>query len=220
MNELVDNRNQSSLAAAFRRKRFSIFHTLVSPLPKPISILDLGGEQSFWEGMGLAGDPDYSIVMLNVIPLEVAYSNLSSVIGDAADLHNFTNKEFDLVFSNSVIEHLGSFQRQKRMAEEIQRVGKRYYIQTPNRNFPLEPHFLIPFYQFLPLNLQVALLQRFNLGWYKKVTDRRAAIELVRSHRLLTGSEMHSLFPNAEIFYERVMGLIKSFVAYGVNAPE
>jgi hypothetical protein len=193
---------------------------MVSRLPKPITILDLGGEQSFWEIMGLAGDPDYRIVILNVLPLEVRFSNLSVVLGNAADLHVFDDQEFDLVFSNSVIEHLGSYPRQQRMAEEIQRVGVSYYVQTPNKYFPLEPHFLFPFFQFLPFGLQVTLVQRFDLGWFRKVPEKSAAIQLVRSHRLLTGQEMRTLFPRGNLFRERVLGLTKSFISYGPNRRE
>jgi hypothetical protein len=220
MRKLVDHRDRSSMAAAFRRRRFALFRSLVSPLPKPVSILDLGGEQSFWVGMGLAGNPDYSIVMLNVVPLEITHSNLRGMLGDATDLHYFADQEFELVFSNSVIEHLGSYQRQQRMADETQRVGKLYYVQTPNKFFPLEPHFLVPLYQFLPLRIQVALIQRFNLGWYKKIPERSGAIQHVRSHRLLTMREMRSLFPTGAIFCERFLGLTKSFIAYGPTQPK
>jgi hypothetical protein len=215
MYKLVDHSDPSSLAAAFRRRRFALFKSLVSLLPKPITILDLGGEQSFWEEMCLAGNPDYLITMLNVIPLEITYSNLNGIMGDAIDLHSFADQEFDLVFSNSVIEHLGSYQRQQCMAEETQRVGKHYFVQTPNRHFPLEPHFLVPFYQFLPFSLQVAMIQRFNLGWYKKIPEESDATQHVISHRLLTIREMHALFPTGTIFCERVLGLTKSFIAYG-----
>jgi hypothetical protein len=197
-----------------------LFRSMVSRLPKPITILDLGGEQSFWEVMGLAGDSDYRIVILNVLPLEVRFSNLSVVLGNSADLHVFDDQEFDLVFSNSVIEHLGSYPRQQRMAEETQRVGVSYYVQTPNKYFPLEPHFLFPFFQFLPFGLQVALVQRFDLGWFRKVPEKSAAIQLVRSHRLLTGQEMRTLFPRGNLFRERVLGLTKSFISYGPNRRE
>ena len=215
MRKLVDHRNRASLAAAFRRRRFALFQSLISPLPKPVTILDLGGEQSFWEIMGLAGNTDYRIVMVNVVPLEITYSNLRGILGDATDLHQFSDQEFDLAFSNSVIEHLGNYLSQQRMAEEIQRVGRLYYVQTPNKLFPLEPHLLVPFYQFFPLSLQVTLIQRFNLGWYKKIPERTNAIQLVRSHRLLTGREMGALFPTGNLFCERVLGLTKSFIAYG-----
>jgi 2-polyprenyl-3-methyl-5-hydroxy-6-metoxy-1,4-benzoquinol methylase len=70
----------------------------------------------------------------------------------------FQNDEFDIVFSNSVIEHVGSYEEQNLMASEVRRVGKRYFIQTPNLFFPIEPHFLFPFFQFLPLDYRVTLI--------------------------------------------------------------
>jgi len=120
-----------------------------------------------------------------------------------------------MVFSNSVIEHLGSFDRQQRMAMEVQRVGKCYFIQTPNRYFPLEPHFLLPFFQFYPPRLQIALARRYNLGWYRRQTDIHQAASLVRSHRLLSAREVRALFPNGVLHRERVLGLTKSFMVCG-----
>ena len=60
----------------------------------------------------------------------------------------FKDKSFDAVFSNSVIEHVGTFEDQKMMANEVIRVTNFYFIQTPNLYFPIEPHFLVPFFQF------------------------------------------------------------------------
>lgn len=115
---------------------------------------------------------------------------------------------FDFVFSNSVIEHVGNHQDQLRMAREVCRVGKRYFIQTPNRYFPLEPHFL-------PLGIRVWLMQNFNLGWFPKTPDRQQAREIVDGIRLLGKEDFRSLFPNAMIYEEKVLGITKSFVAYG-----
>ena len=124
------------------------------------------------------------------------------------------DRAFDVVFSNSVIEHVGGPNEQRRMAEEIRRVGKRYFVQTPNRNFPIEPHFLFPFYQFLPNTLQVWLLRSFDLGWFRRTPDPARARRAISGIRLLGYREVSRLFPEAEIYEEKFLGLTKSFVAH------
>jgi 2-polyprenyl-3-methyl-5-hydroxy-6-metoxy-1,4-benzoquinol methylase len=79
-------------------------------------------------------------------------------------MRQFRDHQFDVVYSNSVIEHVGDLDDMRRMAQEIQRVGKRYFLQTPNRYFPIEPHFVFPFFQFLPRPVQISLVQKFRLG--------------------------------------------------------
>jgi hypothetical protein len=217
MRSVVDNRDEASLSAAFRRKRFRLFLELIDPFPRPVIILDVGGEPRFWEVMGVAGDPDYQVVLLNQVACDVIQPNLRSVVGDAADLSQFADRQFQAVFSNSVIEHLESYERQKRMATDVQRVGQCYFVQTPNRHFPLEPHFLVPFFQYFPQRYQIALIRRFNLGWYPKVSDREQATRLIRSHRLLAEGEMRALFPHAKLHKETVLGMVKSLIAYGGN---
>lgn len=212
---IVDNRDRASLAAAFRRKRFGLFLQLIASFSRPVTILDVGGEPRFWEVMGLAGDPDYQVVLLNQAPCHEMPANLSFEAGDAADLSRFSDRQFYAVFSNSVIEHLGSYERQKRMADEVQRVGQCYFIQTPNRRFPIEPHFLLPFFQYFPERLQIALVQHFSLGWYPRIPDRELAARHIRSHRLLDERELRLLFPNSRLYKETVVGLVKSWIAYG-----
>ena len=212
---IVDNRDEASLSAAFRRKRFALFLALIASFPRPVTILDIGGEPRFWEVMGLAGDPDFQVVLLNQKSFHGLQANLSSQVGDAVDLSRFTDCQFHAVFSNSVIEHLGSYARQQRMAAEVQRVGRCYFIQTPNRRFPLEPHYLVPFFQYFPQWLQIMLIQRFSLGWYPRIPDRDQAAQHVRSHRLLVGREMRALFPNGKLYRETVLGMVKSWIAYG-----
>jgi hypothetical protein len=212
---IVDNRDPASLAAAFRRRRLGLFLSLIASYPRPVTILDVGGEPRFWEVMGLAGDPDYQVVLLNQARFQDLPVNLSSQAGDAADLSRFADCQFQAVFSNSVIEHLGSYERQKRMAAEVQRVGRCYFVQTPNRRFPIEPHFLAPFFQYYPERLQIALVQHFSLGWYPRIPEREQAVRLVRSHRLLDERELRLLFPDARLCKETVLGLVKSWVAYG-----
>lgn len=214
LHKIFDHRQEATLAASFRRKRFQLLYTLVQELPCPVRILDVGGEQRFWEMMGLENIPDYQVVILNIVPQQVNWPNFRAMTGDATDLSQFADRSFDVAFSNSVIEHLGSYTNQQRMAEEIRRVGKAYYVQTPNRFFPLEPHFLLPFFQFFPFRLQVALQQRFNLGWYQKIPARKQAEAHVRSHQLLRRAELQALFPDGYVYSEKVFGLTKSFVVH------
>lgn len=213
LTEFADNRNPDSLAARMRKKRFSLFLKLLSSLTKPVSILDVGGTQSFWEVMGFGEQDDVSVTLLNIYTQPTSLKNFTSVGGDARAMA-FANKSFDVVFSNSVIEHVGGVSDQIRMASEIQRVGIRYFVQTPNRYFPIEPHFLFPFFQFLPLSLRVWMLQHFNLGWHIRTPEYASAREQVAGVQLLTKRQFSGMFPNATVVEERLGGLIKSFTVH------
>jgi hypothetical protein len=114
-----------------------------------------------------------------------------------------------------VIEHVGDFADQRRMADEVQRVGRRYYVQTPNRYFPMEPHFLFPLFGVLPIPVRAFLLRHLALGWYTKIEDRAESFQVARSIRLLTRRELLSLFPHAQLVRERVAGLTKSYTVFG-----
>lgn len=176
-------------------------------------ILDAGGTKAFWETMKF-DERDVKITLLNLWQEKVSSENFSSLTGDARDLSRFSDGEFDLVFSNSVIEHVGDFDDQKRMAEEIQRVGGRYFVQTPSRFFPIETHFFFPFFQFLPLKAQLFLARHLDYGWFKRIKGVEKD-QLVKSLRLLTANELAEIFPNSNISRERFLGLTKSYVVTG-----
>jgi SAM-dependent methyltransferase len=165
---LVDNEKETSLSARMRRKGLELLKSIIFALPKPVEILDVGGTQRFWEVAGLIDENQVHITVLNIEQPILTSRNLAGVAGDAKDLRMFHDKRFDVVFSNSVIEHVGSLDDQHKMAREIMRVGKHFLVQTPNRYFWLEPHFLVPFFQFLPLGLKAYLLRRSNLGWIRR----------------------------------------------------
>jgi hypothetical protein len=154
------------------------------------------------------------VTLLNLEPQAVSEPNFTSLVGDARAMPQFADRQFDLVFSNSTIEHLGSYAAQQAMAAEVRRVGRGYYIQTPNRFFPLEPHFLLPGFQFLPLGVRAWLVGHFKLGWFPRIADRRQARAEVAAIRLLSEVEFRALFPGAAIYKERYFGMTKSFVAY------
>jgi len=131
-------------------------------------------------------------------------------------MRDFRDRQFDIVFSNSVIEHLGEFGDMQSMARGIKRVGKRYFVQTPNLYFPIEPHFIFPFFQFIPASIKVYLVRHFDLGWIGRVPDRRLAEKEVKSIKLLSKSQLRALFPDAKFYHERFCGLTKSLVAYKI----
>lgn len=212
--ENITNPNQKGSASHnFRSKRFEFFKSLLNKLHKPIKILDIGGTQAFWESLSF-NEPDVEITLLNLEVQETTHSNFKSVKGDATNLSEYADKSFDIVFSNSVIEHLFTKENQVLIANEVKRVGKNYFIQTPNYWFPIEPHWVFPCFQYLPFGMKVFLTNNFDLGHIKKVNNKKKAIEQVREIRLLTFKEMRQLFPDAEIYLEKFMGFNKSFVAY------
>ncbi len=215
-NSLLDPNNSKSLNQKFREKRFAFFKTQLQKIHsgKPIEILDIGGTESYWERMNFTENDSVNITLLNLTTAPVKYKNFSSIKGDACDLSDFEDKKYDIVFSNSVIEHLFSYENQVKMANEVRRVGKYYYIQTPNFYFPLEPHWLFPFFQFLPFNTRVHLTKNFNLGHYKKSVTKEAAIRRVSEVHLLTEKEMKKLFPEGKVYRENLLGLVKSVAMY------
>jgi hypothetical protein len=143
-----------------------------------------------------------------------AVPGTSYVTGDARDMSMFGDAEFDICFSNSAIEHLGSYRDQFRMAQEVRRVARGYYVQTPNLYFPLEPHFLVPGWQFIPSEWRARILCQRDLGWIKRVESLDEARVIVKSIRLLGLRELRSLFPDAGILRERVGPLTKSLIAW------
>jgi 2-polyprenyl-3-methyl-5-hydroxy-6-metoxy-1,4-benzoquinol methylase len=214
LKNLADFKREDSLALKMRRKRITIFKDLISHLFKPIKILDVGGTETFWERLEFQGNKDIEVTLINLKKIETHHSNFHSVCGDARDMIEFDDKKFDIVFSNSVIEHVGGYNDQRQMAKEVQRIGKRYFLQTPNFYFPIEPHFLFPCYQFFPLELKIFLLRNFDLGWRKKTKDRDTAIRIINSIRLLKKRELRELFPGATIQEEHLWGFTFSFIIH------
>src|SRR5688572_14626890 len=172
---LADNSAGDSLATRLRRARFAFFLSLLGKLRGHVEILDIGGTQEFWNLM-TDGDPgDVRVTLLNIDHQPVSSKKFLSAVGDARSMPQFADNSFDVVFSNSVIEHVGSYEDQQRMAREVMRVAKRYFVQTPNKRFPLEPHFLFPFFQYLPSVVRAQMVHRFDVGWYKRIPDYAAA---------------------------------------------
>ena len=219
LQKIVDSRRSDSPSHMFRKKRFKVFLDMLNSFGgRPVTILDVGGTESYWEMQGFIGT-GHSIVLLNTMELTIRYPGFTAIVGDARDLSQFKDKAFDIVFSNSVIEHVGSYTDQQLMAQELRRVGKRIYVQTPNFYFFIEPHFLFPFFHWLPVVARVFLVRNFSLGWFEKMSTRSEALRAVTEIRLLTKSELRRLFPNTRIVKEKVFGLTKSYIVLDDAAP-
>lgn len=211
---IADNRVPGSWASRLRERRFRLFRELIQPLERPVRVLDVGGDEAFWASISPSARSGLDIVVLNQRSPRASHgSGLSFIEGDARDMSALSNRDFDVVFSNSVIEHVGGRRDQERMANEVMRVGRHYFVQTPNRFFPIEPHFLVPGFQFLPVDLRVALVRRMDLGWKGQIANAERARAAVLSLRLLSAREMGELFPMATLHRERVFGLTKSLIA-------
>ena len=209
---LADFRRDDSLAIRIRLRRMAYFKELISSLPRPLRILDVGGTEVFWERMGLCGDETIEVVIINLRDIETSHPDFKSVIGDARSMPQFKDGEFDIVFSNSVIEHVGDYRNQQKMADEVKRIGKRYFLQTPNYYFPVKLHALVPLFQFFPLWLQVFILRHFKIGWATRTFTKEEAVQIISQSRLLKKKELKELFPGANIRPEKLMGFIMSYI--------
>lgn len=215
LRKLADVHSDESLSNRMRMKRFAMFEKLLTPLPRPIRILDVGGTVAFWEHRGWSDRDDCEITLLNLEAEDSPYEHIRPTTGSAFDMPEHADGSFDVVFSNSVIEHLFTLDNQRRMAAEVQRVGRGFWIQTPNFYFPIEPHFHVPGWQWMPQSARVALLRRVRCGWRGPCPDKAEARALVEEVRLMTKRELSACFPDAHIHAERFKGLTKSFVVIG-----
>lgn len=213
---VADTNDPNSLASRMRSKRLKHFFELVeiTETPRSIRILDVGGTGPFWKNHWNEACCHFEITLLNLVHTPVdGKLPIVSALGDARSMPQFATGEFDLCFSNSVIEHVGSLYDQKKMAAEVGRVAKGYFIQTPYRYFPIEPHFQFPFWAQLPHEVQTFLHQRMDLGWVKAEPDYLESRACVESCRLLSIREMRLLFPDGRVRFEWIGPFVKSLIA-------
>jgi SAM-dependent methyltransferase len=210
-----------------RLKRSEIFREKFK-LDENTKILDLGSENgeninSVLSGTS-TGAENVFIADIDEDAIKKGHQKFGfqPVLLDETGVLPFEKDFFDIVYCSSVIEHVtlpkeniwtalseDDFQReawvkQKKFAEEIRRVGRQFFVQTPARNFPLESHTWLPFFAFLPRSLQIKTMTATNKFWIKQALP---------DFNLLDAKQMKQLFPDAEIVFERKFGLIKSIMA-------
>ena len=204
----------SQIFKVWRKKRFGLFLQLVNPSPDEI-LLDVGGYPSFWASQP---QPVQRIDTLNIheVPWnqkDLPHHNIRTITGNGCAL-GMADQSYDIGFSNSVIEHVGSYEQQQQFASEIRRVAKILWLQTPAYECPIEPHYLMPLMHYLPQSFQKKLVRWWTpRGWLERPTPEQIN-SMVETTRLLRKSEMRQLFPDCEIITERLWWLIpKSCIA-------
>jgi SAM-dependent methyltransferase len=214
----------SKITSSIRRKRVLMFIDMLR-LGENDKILDLGSE----DGSYLARYYPYAknIFLADMIEepmkLGVTLYGLGGyyIIPENGNLP-FRSQEFDVIWCNSVIEHVTlnlnqlssitgqDFKRranehQKSFAKEIERVGKKYFVQTPYLHFPIEAHSWLPLVQYLPQPQRWNLSRKIKKVWLKQWSA---------DYYLYNITRFREHFPYATHFYtEKILGIPKSLIA-------
>jgi hypothetical protein len=177
------------------------------------TVLDIGGTPHLWHEMERMTGVRPHVTLANIWP-EPPWTVPPSMRYTTADGTRlpFADRSFDVAFSNSVIEHVGSDEAQRCFALEVRRVARAYWVQTPNFFFPIEPHWMAPFFHWLPRWVQRRVAGVTPFAILSKA-PQSLIDEQLATIRLLRRKEMARLFPDATILTERVLGLPKSFYA-------
>ncbi len=199
----------------WRARRMEKFEQIIQPDPG-MKLLDVGGYPATWTSRPQLPT---RIDCLNIHPVKWDDSDspdhrITTGLGNGCAL-DLPDESYDILFSNSVLEHVGDWHRQRAFAEEARRVGKRLWIQTPALECPLEPHYFAPFVHWLPVSIRRRVLRWATpWGWIAKPTQEEVD-ETIAFTQLLTRKQMEELFPECVILTERLFWVIpKSYVAY------
>jgi hypothetical protein len=211
----------SMYAAVFklwRQKRMAQFEGIVRPSTDEL-LLDVGGYPKTWTTRPqIARRID--CVNLDTSPWDATQypdHRITFAHGDGCALAH-KDGEYDIVFSNSVIEHVGDWEKQQAFAREVRRVGRKLWIQTPALECPLEPHYLAPFLHWLPVMVRRRILRWFTpWGWIIKPSQEKIDYT-ISTTTLLSKKQFKELFSDCTIMTERILWIFpKSYIAYRAN---
>jgi len=199
-----------SLASRRRARRWNWLQETFPHLDQ-MTVLDLGGYPSTWTQAAIHPKHVHVINIEDLSPEAPDWIKVDR--GDACALpdHVLANR-YDLVFSNSVLEHVGGHERRMRFAEAVHRHAPAHWVQTPYRYFPIEPHWIAPGMQFLPVRARVTVARTWPLA-HVKSTSVRDALDGVLWTELVDRTQMRYYFPDSKLRSERMFGLTKSLIA-------
>ena len=202
--------DDDSWSARRRAERWAWF-TRSFPDLDQMSVVDLGGVPHTWTQSPVRPK---QVHVLNIEPLDPDVPDWIEVdYADACDLPAaVSSRRYDLVFSNSVLEHVGGHERRMRFAENTHKLAGAHWVQTPYRYFPIEPHWVAPGMQFLPVRARATLAQKWPLANVRS-TGVKDALDGVLWTELVDRTQMRYLFPDSQIINERLAGLTKSIIA-------
>ena len=211
-NRIVDE--PDSLAERSRARRWERFRTTFTDI-ESMSVIDLGGTVEAWLRAPVRP------VLVHVVNLQAPPDDIPEWIhADQADVCDLPEQvargEYDLAFSNAVIEHVGGHAQRLRFADAVHNLAPAHWIQTPYRYFPIEPHWLFPGFQFLPLTARAEISRRWPLV-HTQSASHADGVQAAMGVELLSRTEMACYFPDSELQYEKAMGMIKSLIAVNIG---
>ena len=219
-----DANGPRSLRYRFRQRRFRRVEGLIRTVVAErgtCRVLDVGGRGDYWDRLSEDLRPAVEITLVNFEAELEAYGErtdglrIVDTVGDGCAMPQFADGSFDIVHSNSVIEHVGSLSNMARFARETRRIGRHYYVQAPYLWFPLEPHFGVPFLHWLPGPSRAQLTHRFGVGFSERIDDYEESLAEADFINLVDKTLMRKLFPEAAHERERFAFLTKSLIAVG-----
>jgi hypothetical protein len=223
-----DPNSPGSVSAKVRAYRIHLFNQyLIMSGIKNAHILDIGGTLSYWKmnARYISSGLIKNIDIINLPPLTrikqaVEGITITVTAGNALDDSSLQKKKYDIVYTNSVIEHVGNLRAQRKLAYKIRTLGKFYWVQTPAKSFPLEPHFYFPWFAYLPLSIRSFFHMRYNLGFKIRNSNWIESRMECEDIRLLTEAEMRHLFKGGSVFSEKFFGVNKSYIATNMISGE
>lgn len=199
------------LAFLARKKIFDLFLDVIKPKENEI-VLDIGVSPeshgkviNFFEYLYSWPHNVTALSISDCSHLEKKFPGLKFVKYDGEKLP-FKDNQFDIVFCNAVIEHVGNYEKQKSFANEVVRVAKKVFVSTPNRWYPIEFHTRLPFTHWLPTIVYRVMWEKMGIAeWSKEenlnLLDKRSFAELFKQYEL-------------NFSYVRFFGFVSNLIAW------